>query len=109
MRNQVQVTATSRWTRLVVTLDKTVVLRGRLPPLSAMRDAGAAIALLEALSRWVDEKLSVALHADDAVSCFRCDLADELERGASSDYYAIDVVKRERKRRVAELPVGGAR
>ena len=93
------VTATSKRTRVVVTMGEGVVLRANLPPLSTVRNARAVTTLLEALSLWADERLCVALHADDAESCFRCDLADEMGLGARSVYYAVELVKHEPRRR----------
>lgn len=99
MKSWVLVTATSKRTRVVVTMGEKVVLRASLPPLSTVRNARAATTLLEALALWADERLCVALHADDAENCFRCDLADEMGLGARSVYYAIELVKHEPRRR----------
>ena len=99
MKSWVVVTATSKRTRVVVTLGEAVVLRANLPPLSAVRNARAVTTLLEALSLWADERLCVALHAGDEENCFRCDLADEMGIGARSVYYAVELVKREPRRR----------
>lgn len=94
MKTWVLVTATSKRTRVVVTMGDTVVLRANLPPLSTVRNTRAVTTLLEALSLWADERLCVALRADDEESCFRCDLADEMGLGARSVYYAVELVKR---------------
>lgn len=99
MKSWVTVTATSKRTRVVVTMGEAVVLRANLPPLSTVRNARAVTTLLEALSLWVDEALYVALYADDAENCFRCDLSDEMGLGARSVYYAVECVKREPRRR----------
>ena len=99
MESWVAVTATSKRTRVVVTMGEAVVLRANLPPLSAVRNARAVTTLLEALSLWADERLCVALHADDEENCFRCELADEMGIGARSVYYAVELVKRAPRRR----------
>lgn len=94
MRTWVMMTATARKTRLVVTVGEKVLLRANLPPLTKVAHERAAKVLLEGLSLWLDEKLCVALCADDEVNCFRFDLADELGVGAHGVYYAIEVVAR---------------
>ena len=99
MKSWVLVTATSKRTRLVVTMGEKVVLRASLPPLSTVRNARAATTLLEALSLWADERLCVALCAENLDTCFRCDLADEMGLGARSVYYAVELVKHEPRRR----------
>lgn len=98
MKSWVLVTATSKRTRVVVTMGEAVVLRANLPPLSTVRNARAATTLLEALSLWADERLCVALCAENLDTCFRCDLADEMGLGARSVYYAVELVKHEPRR-----------
>lgn len=99
MKTWVALNSTSKRTRVVVTLGDAVVLRASLPPLATVRHTTAVTALLEALSLWTDERLCVALFADDVGSCFRCALTDELGLGARSVYYAVELVKREPRRR----------
>ena len=94
MKTWVMMTATAKQTRLVVTAGEKVVLRASLPPLAEVAHERAAKVLLEALSLWLDERLCVALCADDEVNCFRFDLTDELGVGAQGVYYAIEVVAR---------------
>ena len=89
-------TATAKKTRLVVTVGEKAVLRATLPPLKQVVHERAAKVLLEALSLWLDEKLCVALCADEEVDCFRFDLADEMGVGAHGVYYAIEVEAGER-------------
>ena len=107
MKTWVMVTATAKKTRVVVTTGEAVVLRATLPPLAKVAHERAVTTLLEALSLWTDERLCVALCADDAAGCFRFDLIDEMGRGANRVYYAIEVVKREPRRRTPKLVDGG--
>src|SRR5450631_3689528 len=65
MKTWVLVTATPKRTRVVVSMGEKVVLRANLPPLSTVRNAWAATTLLEALSLWADERLCVALSAEN--------------------------------------------
>ena len=122
MKTWVMVTATAKKTRVVVTTGEVVVLRATLPPLAKVAHERAVTTLLESLSLWTDERLCVALYADDAAGCFRFDLTDEMGRGTKRVYYAIEVVKREPRRRAQKLadagraeqrasatPAGGAR
>ena len=115
MKTWVMVTATAKKTRVVVTTGEGVVLRATLPPLAKVAHERAVTTLLESLSLWTDERLCVALCADDAAGCFRFDLTDEMGRGAKRVYYAIEVVKREPRRRTRKpadgdraAPAGGA-
>ena len=99
MNSWVALNATSKRTRVVMTMGEAVVLRANLPPLSAVRNARAVTMLLEALALWADERLCVALHAGDEENCFRCDLTDEMGLGARSVYFAVELVKHEPRRR----------
>jgi len=99
MKTWVLMTATPKRTRVVVSMEDAVVLRANLPPLSTVRNARAATTLLEALSLWADERLCVALSAENLESCFRCALTDEMGLGARSVYYAVEPVKHEPRRR----------
>jgi hypothetical protein len=99
MKTWVVLDSTSKRTRVVATVGDVVVLRASLPPLATVRHTTAATALLEALSLWTHERLCVALFADDVGSCFRCGLTDELGLGARGVYYAVELVKREPRRR----------
>ena len=99
MKTWVALNATSKRTRVVVTLGDVVVLRASLPPLATVRHTTAVTTLLEALSLWADERLCVALSAGSLDDCFRCGLADEMGVGARSVYYAVELVKRARRRR----------
>ena len=109
---------TQKETRVLLTRGKDTLLKGRLPPLKAVRHERAATALMEALSLWVDERLCVALYAGELESCFRFGLADELGVGARSVFYAVELVGRRRRgepardeRQLALVPPreGGAR
>lgn len=99
MKTWVLVTATPKRTRVVVSMGDAVVLRANLPPLSMVRNARAATTLLEALALWADERLCVALCAENLDICFRCALTDEMGLGARSVYYAVELVKHEPRRR----------
>jgi hypothetical protein len=108
MKTWVLVKATSQKTRVVVTMGEAVVMRARLPPLVAVRNQRAVTTLLEALSLWMDERLCVALHADDADGCSRFDLTDEIGLGARSVYYAVELVRLEPHRRTRSPEAGRA-
>ena len=99
MKSWVLVTATSKRTRVVVTMDEAVVLRANLPSLSTVRHPRAVTTLLEALSLWADDRLCVALRAESSEDYFRCGLADEMGIGARSVYYAVELLQREPRRR----------
>lgn len=101
MKTWVALNSTSKRTRVVVTLRDVVVLRASLPPLATVRHTTAVTTLLEALSLWTDERLCVALSAGSLDDCFRCALADEMGVGARSVYYAVELMKRASRRRVA--------
>lgn len=109
MKTWVALNSTSKRTRVVVTLGDVVVLRANLPPLATVRHTTAVRTLLEALSLWTDGRLCVALSAEKLDDCFRCDLADEMGVGARSVYYAVELVKREPRRRRAAPEAGAAR
>lgn len=98
---------TPRGTRVLLTRGRDTLLRGQLPPLEKVLHVRAATALLEALSLWVDERLCVALYAENAESCFRFGLADELGVGARSVFYAVEVLAP--RHRVARRPKEAAR
>lgn len=89
---------TPRGTRLLLTRGKDTLLKGQLPPLGKLLHQRAALALLEALSLWVDARLCVALYVDDPGSCFRCGLTDELGVGARGLFYAVEVLAPRRRR-----------
>ena len=76
----------------MMTRGRDTLLKGQLPPLEKVLHKRAATALLEALSLWVDERLCVALYAENPESCFRFGLADELGVGARSVFYAVEVL-----------------
>jgi hypothetical protein len=99
MKTWVLVTATSKRTRVVVSMGDAVVLRANLSPLATVRNPAAVTTLLEALSLWADARLCVALSAENMDICFRCALTDEMGLGARSVYYAVELVKHEPHRR----------
>lgn len=86
-------------TRLLVTVGEDEVLRARLPRLEQVRHEQAVKRLLEGLSLWLDQRLCVALSADEWEDYWRLDLTDELGVGARSVYYAVEVVERHRRYR----------
>jgi hypothetical protein len=90
-------------TRVLVKVGPDELLRANLPPLSRVRHERAAKVLLEALSLWLDERLCVALSADESADYFRLDLTDELGAGARSVYYAVEVVERRPRRRGSRI------
>ena len=83
---------TPRGTRVLMTRGRDTLLKGHLPPLEKLIHARAATTLLEALSLWVDGRLSVALYAENLESCFRFGLTDELGVGARGVFYAVEVL-----------------
>lgn len=90
-------------TQLLVTVGPDEVLRARLPRLDQVRNERAVKVLLEGLSLWLDQRLCVALPADELESYWRLDLTDELGVGARSVYYAVEVVERRRRYRGTRL------
>lgn len=92
---------------MLMTRGRDTLLKGQLPPLEKVLHERAATALLEALSLWVDERLCVALYAENSESCFRFGLADELGVGARSVFYAVEVLAP--RHRVARRPRETAR
>src|ERR1041384_1726510 len=62
-------------TRVLVSHGTDELLRAILPPPSAIRYQEAALALLQGLSLWLDEKLRVVLSVDEreAGACLRLD------------------------------------
>lgn len=94
-----------RGTRVVMTRGKDTLLRGHLPPLNKLLHERAATALLEALALWVDERLCVALYAENLETCFRFGLTDELGVGARGLFYAVEVLapRHRAKRRTPDV------
>ena len=90
-------------TRLLVTVGEEEVLRARLPRLDGVRNERAVKAFLEGLSLWLDQRLCVALSADELADYWRLELTDELGIGARSVYYAVEVVERRRRYRGARI------
>src|SRR3954471_2094838 len=89
------VTVASRASRaqLLVMVGPDEVMRARLPRLDQVRQEQAVTRLLEGLSLWLNQRLCVALSADESEDYFRLDLTDELGVGARSVYYAVEVVE----------------
>ena len=99
----VRVTPSARRTRVELrTAEGKALLRASLPPLTQVRHRRAVTVLLEALSLWLDTRLSVALCAGEPASCFEFELTDEMGVGARSVFYAVEVVGKERRRRSSQ-------
>ncbi len=90
----VYLTPSSRQTVLTLRLGRKEILRGVLPPPTAVRHERAAQVFLAGLSQWLDVRLRVVLCADEQESSFCLGLTDELGRGDASVYYAIEVPRR---------------
>jgi hypothetical protein len=99
MKTWVLLSTLSKRTRVVVSMGDAVVLRANLPSLTTVRHPAAVTTLLQALSLWADERLCVALSAENVETCFRYALTDEMGLGARSVYYAVELVKHEHRRR----------
>lgn len=96
-------------TRLLVTAGQEEVLRANLPALRQVRNERAVKAFLEGLSLWLDQRLYVALSADESEDSFRLELTDALGLGARGVYYAVEVVERRRCRRARIRGLGDFR
>jgi len=90
-------------TQLLVMVGPDEVLRARLPRLDQVRQEQAVTRLLEGLSLWLNQRLCVALSADESEDYWRLDLTDELGVGARSVYYAVEVVEGRRRYRGTRL------
>ncbi|MGA8138542.1 MAG: hypothetical protein WCA48_30915 [Pseudomonas gingeri] len=90
----VYITPSSRQTFLSLRLGRKEILRGALPPPTAVRHERAAQVLLAGLSQWLDSRLRVVLCADEREASFYLGLTDELGRGDASVYYAVEVPHR---------------
>lgn len=100
MTTYVRMLATREKTRVLVSLGTDEVLRASLPPLWAVKHSQAVTRLLEGVALWGDGRACVALAADDAESCYRLGLTDELGVGARGVFYAVEVVPSRRRRRM---------
>ena len=99
MTTYVRILATREKTRVLVSLGADEVLRASLPPLWMVKHPQAVTRLLEGVALWGDGRACVALAADDAESCYRLGLTDELGVGARGVFYAVEVVPSRRRRR----------
>jgi hypothetical protein len=70
-----------------------------LPPPSALHHEQAAIALLQGLSLWFDDKLRVVLSVDAREAGFCLGLTDEMGLGMRSVYFDVEVHDRGARRR----------
>ena len=98
MKTCVLMTSSSKRARVVVSMGERVVMRATLPPMEPMLHPRAVTMLLEALSLWVDERLCVALSAEDPGSWFHCGLIDEMDSSVPTVAYEIELVKRQPRR-----------
>lgn len=99
------VTISPEWTqtRVLMASPSRDVLKAVLPPLSDAHPQ-SAIALLEGLSLWHQQRLSVVLCVDEQESsCFALSLCDALGHGAQQLHFEVAVVPRRRPavRRIA--------
>lgn len=78
-----------RQTRLVARRGNRTLLRGTLPPLSAIRHENALLRLLEGVALVADTRVSVALLAGDSEHSLRLGLTDELGFGAGSVFFNV--------------------
>lgn len=79
-------------TQVLVMLGPDEVLRAELPPLGQAAHENAVSRFLEGLSLLLDQRLCVALCADDTVDSYRLGLVDELGVGARSIYFAVELL-----------------
>ena len=95
-------------TRVSMFLGQDEILRANLPPLSKVRHRAAVTTFLEALSLWTDAHVYVALSADASADCFSFNLTNEMDVGARSVFYTVEVVPKRKRgvrlRRAAEFP-----
>jgi hypothetical protein len=90
----VYITPSSRQTVLSLRLGRKEMLKGVLPPPAAVRHERATEVLLAGLSQWLDSRLRVVLCVDEQETSFCLGLTDELGRGDTSVYYAVEVPHR---------------
>jgi hypothetical protein len=86
-------------TRVLVSHGTDELLRAILPPPSAIRYQEAALALLQGLSLWLDEKLRVVLSVDEREAGSCLGLTDEMGLGLHSIYFDVEVHDRRARRR----------
>jgi hypothetical protein len=77
-------------TKVLLMQGQDEILRAALPPLRKLRNEHSVTRLLEALSLLMDQRVCVALCADELEDSFRLGLTDELGVGARSVYYAVE-------------------
>lgn len=77
-------------TQVLVMLGQDELLRAELPPWGRATHENAVSRFLEGLSLLLDQRLCVALCADETVDSFRLGLVDELGVGARSVYFAVE-------------------
>lgn len=86
-------------TRVLLSHGSDELLRAILPPPSAIRYQEAALALLQGLSLWLDEKLHVVLSVDEREAGSCLGLTDEMGLGLHSVYFDVEVHDRRARRR----------
>lgn len=89
---------TSSRTRLLLTHGSTELLRAAMPG-PALAHPRAAPTLLEGLSLWLGQPLSVVLCADAEGASCALDLCDDFGFGKQTLHYEVEVVEPARRRR----------
>lgn len=98
--NSMTVTMSPEWTqtRVLMASPSRDVLKAVLPPMSTAHPR-AAVTLLEALSLWHQQRLSVVLSVgEQESSCFALSLCDALGHGAEQLHFEVAVVPGRRPR-----------
>jgi hypothetical protein len=96
---RVVLSASAKWTRVLVSHGPDELLRAILPPPSLVKHERAAMTFLEALALWLDVTLPVVLSVDERDAGCCLGLTDELGVGVPSVFYRVEVVTRGRRRR----------
>ena len=77
-------------TKVLLMQGQDELMRAVLPPLRHLRNEHCVTRFLEALSLLMDQRVFVALCADELGDSFRLGLTDELGVGVRSVYYAVE-------------------
>jgi hypothetical protein len=77
-------------TRVLLMQGQDELLRAELPPLRKLHNERSVTRLLEAVSLWLDQRVFVALCADELGDSFRLGLTDEMGKGATTVFYVVE-------------------
>jgi hypothetical protein len=87
----------SEQTRFLLYWGKQELLRATLPPPSTAHSRAAAL-LLEGMSLWLDQRLSVVICADAPETSSALGLCDGFGFGNETVYYSVEIVEPKRRR-----------